>query len=237
MPMAGRGSRFTKFGESIPKPFIMVNGKHMFARSLSSVPEGSYTKVIFVLLKEHHRQFDFESLLAQYKITKYEIVCLDEVTEGQLCTVNAANYLINKEEDILIIACDTYIDSDIILDIKSKSIECDGIISVIKQDGNYWSFAKFDENNKVLEVAEKKRISEYASTGIYYFTLGSDFCEFATAVIKKNERVSGEFYIMLVYQYMLEIGKTLKVSFAKQMWDMGNPEAKFIYELYLSNLK
>ncbi len=111
------------------------------------------------------------------------------------------------------------------------------IISVIKQDGNNWSFAKFDENNKVLEVAEKKRISEYASTGIYYFTLGSDFCEFAATVIKKNERVAGEFYIMLVYQYMLDIGKTVKVSFANQMWDMGNPEAKYIYESYLSSLK
>jgi NDP-sugar pyrophosphorylase family protein len=236
MPMAGRGSRFTKFGEPIPKPFIMVNGKHMFARSLSSVPKGSYTKVIFILLKEHHHQYDFENLLAHYEITKYEIVCLDEVTEGQLCTVNAASCLINKQEDILVIACDTYIDSDIILDIKSKPLECDGIISVIKQDGNHWSFAKFDESNNVLEVAEKNRISEYASTGIYYFTFGSDFCEFAAAVIKRNERVAGEFYIMLVYKYMLEIGKKLKVSFAKQMWDMGNPEAKFIYESYLNDL-
>jgi len=237
MPMAGRGSRFTKFGESIPKPFILVNGKHMFARSISSVSEGSYTKVIFILLKEHYMQFDFENLLAQYKITKYEIVCLDEVTEGQLCTVNAASHLINKQEDILIIACDTYIDSDVILDIKSKPLECDGIISVIEKDGNNWSFAKFDDNNNVLEVAEKNRISEYASTGIYYFTLGRDFCEFAAKVIEKNERVAGEFYVMLVYKYMLDIGKTLKVSFATKMWDMGNPEAKLIYESYLNNQK
>ena len=52
IPMAGAGSRFTKAGYTLPKPFIDVAGKMMIERVLEnlSCPNGRF---ILLALKEH----------------------------------------------------------------------------------------------------------------------------------------------------------------------------------------
>jgi len=84
-----------------------------------------------------------------------------------------------------------------------------------------------------VEVAEKKRISDHASTGIYYFSDGKQLCELADAMIAADERTRGEFYVIPVYQKLINRGEKITLSFATEMWDMGTPEAKEKFETYL----
>lgn len=48
------------------------------------------------------------------------IILTDEVTEGQLCIVLKAKEFINKNVDILILSADTYVKSNIRIDIENK---------------------------------------------------------------------------------------------------------------------
>lgn len=52
-------------------------------------------------------------------------------------------------------------------------------------------------------------------------------------MVLNNERTRGEFFIIPVYQKMIESGNLIRISEAKAMWDMGTPEAlsKFVEHL------
>jgi NDP-sugar pyrophosphorylase family protein len=234
VPMAGRGSRYATAGISIPKPLVSVGGKPMVLRALKSLEYLSITKLIFIGLREHQEQFDFISLLTGYQNIATEFVLLDDVTEGQLCTVLTASQWLNSDEDLLIAASDTYIKSSLATHILNKGPICNGLISVATLPGDRWSFARTDDSGRVVEVAEKRRISDHASTGLYYFSSAREFVSFGESMIRNREKTMGEYYVIPVYQKMIEAGKWIGISQADEMWDMGTPEAKEKFEHYLS---
>lgn len=225
LPMAGRGSRFEGAGYQRPKPLIEVDGVPMFILSLRSLEGVHYDKLVIVALEEHEQQYGISQYIAQYQLPHTSLVLLKDVTKGQLCTVLAAKDYIDKEEDVLIISSDTIVGSEIGKDIAQKNPTCQGLISVADMQGDRWSFAAVDESGKVIQVAEKQRISSHASTGLYYFSNGHDLVRYAEAMVQNNETTKGEFYVIPVYQKMIDQGKHVGISIATTMWDLGTPQS------------
>ena len=232
IPMAGRGSRYADVGYTKPKPLIEINGKPMLYHAYQSVKNVPFEKVIFIALKEHELTYGVSKIIKEQIVTDFELILLDDVTEGQLCTVLTASHFFKENQAILIAASDSLIESNIAEEVKTS--QADGIISVINLPGEQWSFAKTDENGKVIEVAEKTRISEYASTGIYYFNDAIRFEQQAKRLIQQRETTKGEYYIMPLYNKYIAEGAQIELSHAKSMWDMGTPEAKQKFESYLN---
>lgn len=156
------------------------------------------------------------------------------MTEGQLCTVMAAMPHMDMESDLLVASCDTYVVSDMAREIRQRPAECRGIISVADMPGDRWSFAQTDETGRVVRVAEKEQISSHASTGLYYFSRTREFVAVAEEMIEKGEKTRGEYYVSPVYQKYIERGWRTDISVARQMWDLGTPEA---LEAFLSSLQ
>ena len=125
--------------------------------------------------------------------------------------------------------------SDLARDIAQRAADCSGIISVANMPGDHWSFARTDATGRVVEVAEKARISDYASTGLYYFAYGRQFVEVAEEMIRNREKMRGEYYVIPVYQNYIERGWRVEISMAKEMWDMGTPEALATFEQHLTS--
>lgn len=231
VPMAGRGSRFAKHGITTPKPLIEVANQPIVAWALKSIQGISYSKLIVVILEEHEVVYRVSSWLE--KNFGAHVVQIPQVTEGQLCTVLAARNFIDTDEDILIISSDTYVVSQLGQHIDQRSKDCAGIISVANMPGDRWSFARVDEMGNVTQVAEKVRISDYASTGMYYFANGHQFVLLADAIIANCETTQGEYYIMPLYQKYIERGLKVQISQADAMWDLGTPSALDDFETYL----
>ncbi len=226
VPMAGRGARFAKSGVDVPKPLISVNGRPMFAWALESLGDlWSEARIVIVVLKEHESRYGISSLLRSVIGSSAQIVVLDDVTEGQLCTVLAATDHIDRDKDLLVASCDTYVVSDLAKDIRERPDDCHGIISVADMPGDRWSFARTDETGRVVEVAEKERISNHASTGLYYFSNAQEFITVAEEMIQNKEKTRGEYYVIPVYQKYIQRGWRVDISPAERMWDMGTPEA------------
>lgn len=230
IPMAGRGSRLANWQQNIPKPLIRVSGKPMVLWALESLQGLTATRLIFVVLSEHEKQYGIVHMLSNVLPIPSEFVFLDQVTEGQLCTVLAARQWIDTDEDLLIASADTLVRSNLIYDIQYQPIECHGIISVANLPGDHWSFARTDENDRVVEVAEKVRISENASTGIYYFRCGREFVTTGDEIIHNEEKTRGEYYLIPVYQKFIEQNWMVKISRSVEAWDMGNPESIQYFE-------
>jgi dTDP-glucose pyrophosphorylase len=78
----------------------------------------------------------------------------------------------------------------------------------------------------VVEVAEKRPISDLATVGIYYFRRSAEFVRAARQMIEKNIRVNGEFYVCPVFNEMIEAGLKILVHEidSSQMHGLGTPE-------------
>ena len=224
MPMAGRGSRFFGSNYQDPKPLIQVEGKPMFAWALSSIAKLDYSKICITGLKEHEERYNLPHLISEYA-DNFELKLLDNVPQGQLLSVLAHKDALDTSEDLLIISSDTYVQSNIHSDIDNLSGNTDGLISVGNMAGDSWSFAKTDNLGHVVRVAEKKRISDNASTGLYYFASSKEFVKYSELLIKKKKSVNGEYYVMPVYQEYLDDKRKIGLSHADIVWDLGNPSS------------
>lgn len=224
MPMAGRGSRFAGSGYAQPKPLIPVLGKPMFIHALRSIEGIHFSKLIIVALEEHERDYHISGSIAHLG-QHVELVLLPDVTDGQLCTVLAASAHLRKNEDLLIVSSDTIVVSGIGTDIQTMPENCKGLISVANMPGDRWSFARTDVSGKVVEVAEKVRISDHASTGLYYFSNASEFISIGEAMVRNQEKTKGEYYVIPVYQKLIDAGHFVGISIAREMWDLGTPDS------------
>jgi dTDP-glucose pyrophosphorylase len=98
------------------------------------------------------------------------------------------------------------------------------VLDVFSAPGDQWSFARIDAGGRVLETAEKRRISQWATTGLYYFRRGRDFVRHAEAMIAAGERSNREFYVAPVYNRMIAAGADIRANKVEHVWVLGTPE-------------
>lgn len=225
VPMAGRGSRFVEAGFSVPKPLIDVRGRPMYAWAMDSLPLAAATRVIFICLREHLEGTGLAAdIERRYGSLHPQIVPASGVTEGQACTVLLARAAIDGDQPLLIYNADTYARLRLEEAIPSLSRSVAGAIGAFHAPGDRWSFARVDGHGRVVETAEKRRISDWATTGLYYFTKGRDFVRHAEGMIAANERVNNEFYVAPVYNRMIADGAEIRLLPADEVWVLGTPE-------------
>lgn len=225
MPMAGRGSRFAQVGYHMPKPLIPVRGKPMYAWATDSLPLPLVRRLIFIAQADHLNGLGLREDIAQrYGSFSPHIVALTEVTSGQAATVLTAREYIDEDVPLLIYNADTACRTRLASRLEGWPKTVAGALGVFAAPGDKWSFAKTDGSDRVIEVAEKRRISEWACTGLYYFRSGRQFVHHATAMIADNETVGGEHYVAPVYNRLLREGADIRIDVAEEVNAMGTPE-------------
>jgi len=222
IPMAGRGSRFADKGYVFPKPLVEIKGKPMIQLVIENLNiDANY---IFIVQKEHVEKYNIKQMLEILK-PGCTVIELDEVTEGAAVTTLLAKESINNDSPLLLANSDQYIEwdsSEIMYNFLNSEI--DGGILTFESTHPKWSYAKVNEHNFVIEVAEKNPISNNATVGIYFWQKGSDYVTFAEDMIKKDIRVNGEFYVCPVFNQAIEAGRKIKIKNIDEMWGIGTPE-------------
>ena len=211
IPMAGRGSRFADAGYTIPKPFIPVHGVPMIKVVMDNLAPSEPHRFILVCQNDHIKEFDLDTKLKGYA-KNVEVVGIDGITEGQVCTVLRAKSFFDNDEPLMTANSDQYIDFDINDYLKvMRQKDLDGMIMTMDSLDPKWSYAKTDERGFVTETAEKKVISNHATVGIYNFKRGRDLIASAEQMIADNIRVNNEFYTCPCYNYLVKDGKKIGV--------------------------
>ncbi|VTU00940.1 glycosyl transferase family 2 : Nucleotidyl transferase OS=Methylobacterium mesophilicum SR1.6/6 GN=MmSR116_3234 PE=4 SV=1: NTP_transferase [Gemmataceae bacterium] len=211
MPMAGRGKRFADAGFTTPKPLIPVHGRPMTEAVIANLRPARPHRFIFLILREHAAAFGFDAHLRSWAPGS-EIVFVDRVTEGAACTVLLARHLIDTADPLMIANCDQWVDASIDDYLATMDRDAaDGLIMTMWADDPKWSFVRFDAAGRVVEVVEKKVVSNEATVGVYNFRRGSDFVRAADAMIAADLRVNGEFYVAPAYNPLIAEGQKLVV--------------------------
>jgi UDP-N-acetylglucosamine diphosphorylase / glucose-1-phosphate thymidylyltransferase / UDP-N-acetylgalactosamine diphosphorylase / glucosamine-1-phosphate N-acetyltransferase / galactosamine-1-phosphate N-acetyltransferase len=227
IPMAGLGSRFSNAGYEKPKPFIDVLGKPMIVRVIENL---SYLNAKFILIaRKEHMIVEAELIKEIEENYNAVFVSIDKVTEGAVCTVLHARRYINNETPLLLANSDQIVDFELSKYVEDcRSREADGSILTFidKEKSPKWSFAKVDQDGWVSQVKEKEVISDYATVGLYYFSKGKDFVDYALDMIVDNERTNNEFYTCPVYNYAIKDSKKIciyNINF-EDMHGIGTPD-------------
>jgi len=206
--------------------------------SLTDSSRGSiYDHYIFIVQKDHYEKYNLKYLL-NLIAPNCDIVQVDGITEGAACTTLLAKDLINNNDPLIISNSDQYIEwnSNECLYAFSAD-EIDGGILTFKSHHLKWSYARIGNDGFVLEVAEKKPISENATVGVYFWKQGQDYVKYAEQMINNNTRVNNEFYVCPVFNEAIADNKKIRIKEIQKMWGIGTPEdLKYFLENYQGKL-
>lgn len=216
IPMAGLSARFLTAGYTLPKYMLYVKDKSLFNLAVSSFDK-YFTTCRFIFITRNI--FDTETFIHDecklLGIHNSTVVILDKPTRGQAETVfkGIENVYIPNSEPILIFNIDTFRPNFVF----PESLgEWDGYLEVFKGSGKNWSYAKTKNNTstKVIETAEKQEISEFCSTGIYYFRSASYFKDAYNEYL--HMPLSKELYVAPLYNILIGNGKNIHINLIKR---------------------
>lgn len=206
IPMAGLSSRFFKAGYNKPKYQLDLNGESVFSWSVKSFEKYFQTDKFIFIYRDIYQTKDFlEAEVTQLGIIDYDLICLPEETLGQADTVYQGICHIQADDELYIFN----IDSKIIDFTKPNWVgECDGYLEVFKGEGNHWSFAlpQTLNNRQVVKTAEKERISDLCSDGLYYFKKKSIFEKLFLNALQTKNTTKNEYYIAPLYNNLISNG-------------------------------
>ena len=228
--MGGLGSRFRKAGYTVPKYMIEAKGKTLFEWSILSLQgyASDVEQYIFIVMKDDKE--DVEAFICkqckELNINNYHVIVIDYLTDGQATTAMLAERYWNEKNAILIYNIDTYVEP---FAMNSAELKGDGFIPCFKGKGDHWSFVRLDDNGKVAEIKEKKRISDYCTLGAYYFRTCSLYKALYDEYYQQTDNSQStmkEKYVAPLYDYLLSKGGKIYISDipSEKVHVLGTPE-------------
>jgi dTDP-glucose pyrophosphorylase len=212
--MAGRGSRFYEAGYTVPKYEIMAHGKSLFEWSMVSLQNflTSDARVIFVCLAENKSAAYVREQSAALGLRDVHVVEVDEITDGQATSAYVSRSLWRPDEPLLVYNIDTYVEPDALQPghIRANS---DGWVPCFQVPGTHWSFVKLGDDGWAVDLAEKQRISDFATVGLYWFARASDYVDaYEQFFADPKNLVRGERYIAPLYRHLIATGSKISIS-------------------------
>ncbi len=203
--MAGLGSRFTQAGYTNPKFSLIANGKSLLQWSILSLSNfiNDQTNLIFVALTEHCVGDYIKKSINH----PHQLLEISQTTDGQATTALHSQNLWQCDKPLMIFNIDTFI-HPYFLHPSMIAPNTDGWIPCMNAMGTHWSFVKLDEYDNAIKVAEKQRISPFASVGLYYFAKTELFTD---AYRQTSSTEYREKYIAPLYNYLISTGKKIKI--------------------------
>ncbi len=216
--MAGLSSRFKEAGYEKPKFMLEAHGQTLFFHSVSSFRSYFATETfLFITLKESFSVEFVELECKKLGILNYEIVELEGQTRGQAETVYLGLLYCaqDKGESILVFNIDTF-RPNYRLPKQFDVNKIDGYLETFIGSGKNWSnvVPKDKSDLTVSYTAEKKEISEYCCTGLYFFKSKELFQNLFEEYSKQgslNEDY-GELYIAPMYNLLIGNGLDIRFS-------------------------
>ena len=233
--MAGEGSRFAKAGWTTPKPLIELRGVPLFMRAINSVAlEGVDMKYSFIVRQEHIDNQGIDKLIKDIQ-PDANVFSVLKTTRGAVETCLVAESAIDDEDAIVVMDCDLEFRSvrynklvAAALSVPANQADGGALVSFDSNNPRY-SYALVDNEGRVLRTAEKEPISNHALCGAYFFGSGRNFKRIAHQLLDDGTQGKAEFYVSLLYNYLLAEGKVVRLATMEEYYSYGTPEELLAY--------
>ena len=232
--MSGFGERFRRAGYKVPKPLIEVDGKPIIAHIIDLFP--GETDILFICNQEHldDGKLGMREFLSRYCPTS-RVVSIQPHKLGPVHAVLEAANAIALDMPTIVTYCDfgcfwDYVDFRKFV----RETNCDG--SVVCYRGFHphmlrnTSYGYVQETGRIVSDYREKEsftndpMSEFVSTGMYYFISGALMLEACRAAIKKDLSTNGEYYVSLTYKPLLDAERNIAVYEVPHFMQWGTPD-------------
>jgi dTDP-glucose pyrophosphorylase len=223
MPMAGRGSRFSREGVRVPKPLIELAGKPFFWWATESVRRiAPLSETVFVVLEEHVRRFGIDETVRRY-YPDATVVALPDVTEGAAETAGIGLRALKGSGPVAV--CDS-----------DHAFACaggDGLVGNLGQGHDAallcfhsaspaYSYVTLDADGIVTGTVEKRAVSALAIAGCYLFSSPRVFLDAYAGY--RLDCPYDEHFVSGVYNRLLASGGSVAAHVLDRHVSFGTPE-------------
>lgn len=186
-------------------------------------------KYSFIVRKEHIVKYHIDEQIKAI-LPDVNVFYVEKTTRGAVETCLMAESVIDDADGIVVMDCD--------LEFRSKGYT-EGIKTILQQPVDQanggmlvsfesteprYSYAEVDENMIVKRTAEKEVISNHALCGAYFFSTGKGFLNAAHRLLNEPVFTKPEFYVSLLYNYLLANGEIVKLATMEDYRSYGTPE-------------
>ena len=186
-------------------------------------------KYSFIVRKEHIDHYHIDEAIKAL-LPNANIFYVEKTTRGAVETCLVAEPAISVDDAIMVMDCDLEFRSKEFTEgiksiLQKPSCEVDGgmLVSFESTDSRY-SYAEVDDNMIVKRTAEKEVISHHALCGAYFFSSAKGFLFAAHKLLNEPIFTKPEFYVSLLYNYLLKNGETVKLATMEEYYSYGTPE-------------
>lgn len=229
IPCCGKGQRFLDAGYNEYKPGLLFLDKPMLFHIIDSFPE-NYIK--WIITDNEHFGF-LNKLLEKYNNISFVII--ESHKNGPAWTILQAKNKIPANQRCFVVYNDVYWKWDFVDVLNFIQAENpDGIVFTHTgfhphlYKNNFSAFCKAD-HLKLIEIKEKgcftdNWMNEPLSTGVYYFSDTSKMLENVNVLIRDKNKIAGEYYPSVIYNYMIKEGLKVTIYETKSFVHLGTPE-------------
>ena len=180
-----------------PKPLVQVACQPMI-QLVAKKLMGNFSnkcKLITVMPKEFESKYSIASILRLNLDNRIEIVEREFNTDGGLCSALLAADVLDNDE-LIIANMDEVINVDLnnIVDSFRLAGASAGVIT-FDESHPRWCYARTNSSNNVIELAEKRVISNKAVAGFYYFKDEAIFLDAGQSSLLSGDSLNKKFYI------------------------------------------
>jgi HAD superfamily hydrolase (TIGR01509 family) len=224
IPLGGKGERFMKEGFLQPKPLIQILNKEMILYVLDNLNIKVEDK-IFIIYYYELDKYNFTNIVKD-KYPQIVFIPITYQTTGAVETIYYGLSIIlslTSNKKCVLLDCDTFYTQDILSIV--REIDTNLVFFTQKhQEPPIYSYIELNNDNKIIRIKEKNKISSNANTGCYVFNDIEKLSEKCKYVLDNNITYNGEPYTSCVIGEMLKktdfFGYELNAS---QVFSLGTP--------------
>jgi dTDP-glucose pyrophosphorylase len=202
VPMAGPDP-YRERGAAYCKSLLDVGGQPLVQRVHENLASLRPDRLIFVVRKEDDDRFHLREVLR-----RLDPACIvlraEATTAGAACTALLAIEHLDVDDEVVIANGDQLFGYDLRLvlgDFRGRGLDAGSV--VFDSVHPRWSYVRVNEEGLVVEAAEKRPISRWATAGFYYFRRGQEFARAAMEMIRKGAHTNGGYYVCPAFNEMV----------------------------------
>lgn len=196
----GEENKFKKSNYNTPKALIKIFDKPILYYLLDNL---NLKNVDFICIpyNREYLVYNLEDTLSHdYPNIKFKFIKLLNNTFNVIETINITlKYINNNDTPVLYLDVDNFYTNDIITDWNFKNK-----LFVFKTETNTNNYSYVNiHNNKIIDIVEKEKISDYACSGAYGFSSSSELLTY-TQNILDNKKNNNEYFISIIIKEMIK---------------------------------
>jgi dTDP-glucose pyrophosphorylase len=199
-------------GESYPLYLTEVDGLLLLNKVVNQCIGIKQSRFTFAFNREEIQQFHLRDICKLIDDSAH-VVAIEGMSRGAACTALYCAIDFEASASLLVINANQLVDVNLKSEIEGfESSGVDAAVFVFNSAHPRYSYVKVSPEGLVLEAAEKRPISHFANTGIFWFKRSGDFVQALQQMIIKGACVDDKFYVAPALNELVLAGKKIAVK-------------------------